>query len=201
MINDGTGYRNPTPTVGDYPGTIGLDVTTPLSGPTISIRLNSTADVSQWNLQCIGVDDLSHYPTLTSVNATTNQVTSPASIVTFVYPAVLGTAFGFRSTIVGSGGSSSITFAIYAKTANGDRVGFAGETREGNTTYGWTTKINPVIRLLGNIQNTGPDNFTYNHIGDGQTITIPAGQQMLAIGGVDVEGTLNIDGELVLLEM
>lgn len=45
----------------------------------------------------------------------------------------------------------------------------------------------------------GPDNFSYKTIPSGDTVTIPANQQMIVKGGVNISGTLNVLGELTLI--
>ena len=116
-------------------------------GDTIGIALVGTASVAQWYLQVIGTDELSATPTLSNVNPSTYQVSSPSSVVNFVLPSGAGQSYLIQSTVTGPGGPLVTTFSIFVLTANGDRVGSVGETREGSTAYGWTTKLNPILRL------------------------------------------------------
>lgn len=45
----------------------------------------------------------------------------------------------------------------------------------------------------------GGDNFSYKTIVAGRTVTIPENQQMVLVGGITIDGALNIDGELALI--
>ena len=44
------------------------------------------------------------------------------------------------------------------------------------------------------------NNFSYRIVAVASTLTIPINQQMLVVGPVEVDGILNIDGELILME-
>ena len=136
LVADGLGPFVPT--------TGGVDV-----GPadTISIKLNDTTGVANWFLLVSGTDELSTPPTLTSVNPITNQVATPGTTVTFSYPNAQGRAILFTSTVTGPGGPVTTTFCIYSRTIGGKRVGAAGEEREGSTSFGWITILNPIIRV------------------------------------------------------
>ncbi len=123
--------------------TNGVDVT---PGATISIKLADVTDVTDWYLQVTGTDETTTPPTLTDVNPITNKVTAPTSIVTFTMPAGTGRALLFSSLVTGTGGPLSTTFSIYALTDHSRRVGSAGEQREGDSSYGWASIVNPLIR-------------------------------------------------------
>lgn len=56
-------------------------------------------------------------------------------------------------------------------------------------------KFNP---FTGQFDFVNPDNFSYNEIPSGFTVTIPQYQQMFVLDQIDIDGTLNIDGELAL---
>jgi hypothetical protein len=132
---------------GSYVATLdGVDIT---PANVISIRLASTISVTDWYLQVLGTDELSTDPVLGSVNPLTHQVTTPSSVVTFTAVNALGRAFLFQSTVLGPGGPQVTTFALYLLTALGRRVGAAGETREGNSSFGWAVYVNPLIRNPG----------------------------------------------------
>jgi hypothetical protein len=178
------------------PTTNGVDVT---PGNTISIKLLDPTSVVDWFLEVVGTDELSIVPTLTDVNPFTHKVLTPATVVTFVYPAATGRAIGFKSTVTGTGGPLEVLFGTYSLTAFSTRVGFVTETREGDTGYGWATKLNPLIRSGGG--GGGPDNFSWETIPAGASVTIPQFQQMIVIGGLNLEGELNLIGELVLPEI
>lgn len=120
------------------------------AGSLVSIRLQDS-NVTKWQLECFGVDEVTATkPTLSDVNPTDQQVTTPATIVTFTVPTgTPGRAFVFRSRVNGGGTGLETTFGIFKLTTQGDRVGAAGETREGSREFGWTTKLNPLIRTAG----------------------------------------------------
>lgn len=126
--------------------TDGVNVT---AGATITVALASTAGASTWTLACIGTDDTN---TASAINATI-VINSVAKTATFTAPAT-GSAVIFTS-IVNSGISESTnavdaslttTFGVYVLTAGGLRVGAANETTEGSAAYGWSTKLNGIIR-------------------------------------------------------
>jgi len=188
LIQDGVGPFVPT--------TDGVDVG---PGNTISIKLQDASSVVEWYLEVLGTDELSTTPALTDVNPITHLVLTPTTVVTFVFPASTGRAVGFKSTVTGTGGPLETSFGTFSLTAFSTRVGFVLETREGNTDYGWATKLNPLIRSGGG--GGGLDNFSYETVPSGTTVTIPQYQQMIVVGGVNVEGTLDSIGELIVLEI
>lgn len=125
------------------PTTNGVDVS---AASTVTIRLADATDVTDWYLMVIGTDELSTAPTLVGVHPATHHVTTPTTDVTLTYPNGLGRAVLFKSTVVGVGGPLETTFAIFSLTTINKRVGAVNERREGNLTYGWSSKINPVLR-------------------------------------------------------
>jgi hypothetical protein len=177
------------------PTTNGVDVT---PGNTISVKLNDPSSVVEWYLQVIGTDELSTTPTLTDVDPVTHKVLTPTTVVTFLFPSSSGRAVGLKSEVTGTGGPLEVTFGTYSLTAFSTRVGFVLETREGDTDYGWATKLNPLIRSGGG--GGGLDNFSYETIAPGVKVTIPQYQQMIVYGGVNLEGELDMIGELILPE-
>lgn len=50
-----------------------------------------------------------------------------------------------------------------------------------------------------NIEIAATDNFSYNNIVSGKTVTIPENQQMIVHGGITIDGTLVENGDLVLI--
>jgi len=148
----------------------------------------------------IGTDELSTQPVLTGVNGLTHLVTTPNTVVTFTFPVATGRAVGFKSTVTGIGGPIEVTFGTYSLTAFATRVGFVTETREGNTNFGWSDKLNPLIRSGGG-GGGGSDNFSWQTVPAGQTVVVPQYQQMIVIGGIEVDGTLDLIGELILPEI
>jgi hypothetical protein len=187
LVQDGIGPFVPT--------TNGVDVT---PGNTISVKLLDPSSVVAWFLGVIGTDELSTTPVLTGVNNITHLVTSPTTVVTFTFPAATGRAVGFKSTVTGVGGPLETTFGTYSLTTFLTRVGFVTETREGNTGFGWATKLNPLIRSAS---GGGGDNFSWKTVPSGQTVVVPLDQQMIVIGGIEVDGTLDLIGELILPEI
>lgn len=140
---------SPTCTVKDGAGVAqatinGVNVT---AGNTITIALASTAGVASWTISLYGKDELVSDPVLTinSVNQT----------ATFTAPA-LGSALIFKSTVNNNfdinnvqQASFSTTFGIYVLTGAGIRVGASNETTEGNSSVGWISKYNPILRAGG----------------------------------------------------
>lgn len=61
-------------------------------------------------------------------------------------------------------------------------------------------KFNPLTGKLDLVDassaTASPDNFSYIDIGAGETVTVPAGQQMLHDGDINVDGVLDVDGEV-----
>ena len=188
LVQDGIGLFAPT--------TNGVDVT---PGNTISIKLLDPSSVINWYLQVMGTDELSTMPVLTGVNFLTHLVTTPTTVVTFSFPGATGRAVGFKSTVTGIGGPLEVTFGTYSITAFSTRVGFVTETREGDTNFGWANKVNPLIRAGSG--GSGNDNFSWQTVPAGQTVVVPQYQQMIVIGGIEVDGTLDLIGELILPEI
>jgi len=176
--------------INPYVGTTtGVDVT---PGATISIKLATPVGPTAWFLEILGADELTTpLPTLTGVNILTHQVASPSTVVTLTFPNAVGRAIGFRSTVTGTGGPISTSFGVYSLTTFATRVGFVTETREGDPTYGWASKLNPLIRSGG----VNPNNYSLIDVPDNQTI--PAGQQMLFVGDIVVDGQLIVEGQIV----
>jgi hypothetical protein len=134
------------------PTTDGVDVG---PGDTVSITLATPFGVGNWFLKVYGTDELTTAPTLTNVDPVTGKVTSTTSTVTFVYPgAPLGRAIILQSTVTQGASSAQTTFEVYSLTAAGHRVGAVGETREGDTNYGWAATVNPIIRAAGTSPGT-----------------------------------------------
>jgi hypothetical protein len=129
----------------------GVDVT---PGNTISIRLLSTTDVIQWALQIFGVDEVTvNAPSLTGVNPSTHIVATPSTVVTFTMPSGVGIARSiiFRSSVNGGGPGYSSTFGLYTPTGGGYRIGAVGEKLEGDSTFGWSSIVNRIIRDAGSV--------------------------------------------------
>ena len=133
LVQEGAGPFNAT--------TGGINVA---AGAAVSIKLTDTTGVATWSLQVLGTDELSSAPSLTGVNSVTHLVTSPSTVVTLNFPNATGRALLFRSTTTG-GGTTTTKFAIYS-LVGAYRVGAVGETRETDDNFGWTGKVNKVIR-------------------------------------------------------
>jgi hypothetical protein len=145
----------------DTPG--GVDVT---PGNIISVRLKSVTEVSQWALQVPGVDEITvSAPSLTNVNPSTHVVTTPSTVVTFTMPSGVGVARAliFRSSVNGGGSAFTTTLGLYVRTGGGYRVGAVGEKLEGDSTFGWTTTVNRVIRDAGATPVTLPSLIGTNY--------------------------------------
>lgn len=181
LVQDGAGPFVPTLN--------GVDVSL---GDTISIKLFNTSGVVDWFLEVIGTDELSTVPALTNVNPITHKVLSPTTVVTFTFPGATGRAIGFKSTVTGAIGPFETTFGIYSLTAFTTRVGFVTETREGDTNFGWSTKLNPIIRSGGG--GGGAGGYSLTEVTDAKTI--PEQQSMVYEESVLLEddGVLNVEG-------
>ena len=180
LVQEGAGpFNDPTG---------GLDVAASAS---LSIKLANVAGVVDWFLQVLGTDELSTTPTLTDVDGS-NKVTTPGTVVTLTFPNATGRAVGFQSTVTGTGGPVTTVFGTYS-LINATRVGFVGETREGNDDFGWATKLNPLIRAAS---GSGQENFSFKTVN--VPIVIPDGQQMTVHGGITVNDSLDLIGELNL---
>jgi len=135
---------------GSWVGTTnGVNVT---HGNTISIRLASSSEVSQWTLQIFGVDEVTGVaPALSGVDPETHIVSDPTGTVTFVIPAGagIGRALVFRSMVNGGGAGQVSNFGIYTLTEQGFRVGAVGEKFEGDPSFGWAVTVNTLIRAGG----------------------------------------------------
>lgn len=140
------------------PTTNGVNAT-PLT--LVSIQLANPTGVVEWFLEVIGTDETSIPPPLANVNSTTHEVTTPITTVSFTMVAGRGRSFLFRSRVVGGAGTVSTQFTIYVPTVLGTRVAAAGETTEGDSVFGWTSIVNPVIR-------TGAPTLIYD-----DTVTTP----------------------------
>lgn len=180
------------------PTTNGVDVS-PLAKT--KIKLADPSGVDKWFLQVIGTDELSSPPNLVGVNPLTNEATSPTTVVTLTFPPGTGHAVGFRSevrAVSGGGGPIVTTFGIYSPTSFATRVGFVTETREGNSNFGWATKLNPLIRSgAGGSGGGSPDNYTLTLV-EGEDKTIPVNQTMLFEDDVVLANGANliVEGDL-----
>lgn len=172
-VADGGGSPQPT--------TSGVDVN---SGDTITIALTSTAGVDVFELACIGTDETNAAATI-NAGLTINAL---AKTATFTAPAV-GSALVFQSkvnhgqTVNGvKDDSLTTTFAIFVRTAAGNRVGAQNMTFECDANYGWLTLFNAMLRATPS--GTGVSTYTV----DSGSATISAGQGMCtAADGVHVQ--------------
>ena len=65
-------------------------------------------------------------------------------------------------------------------------------------------KLNPITGKLDLVGSGGsptpsPDNFSYDFIPTGATVTIPLYQQMIVSQNIQVDGTLIMNGTLVII--
>lgn len=167
----------------------GVDVSA--SPAVITIQLVDLSGVNSWQIQCVGTDEL-NTPATINASLTINTVTKTAT-----FPSVAGgSALIFKSTVnagVDGNGSPrddySAQFGVYVPSAF-VRVGATGETTEGSASYGWITKINPILRvgaagvasattlLQGVVQLAG------DLAGDGTTAGAPRVSAVTGISGV-----------------
>jgi hypothetical protein len=132
---------------GSYVSTDGGVNATP--GATMTIKLNSIADVRSWSIQCVYTDELSDADTVTaglSINPT-------AKTATFTAPASQGRTLIFESKINGGIGPDgqplstyTTTFGIYTLAAASRRTIAANETIEGDSVFGYIASLNQLIR-------------------------------------------------------
>lgn len=130
----------------------GVNVT---AGNTITIALLSNSGVDIWAISVLGTDELSTAPVLT--------INSTAKTATYTAPAV-GSATIFKSVVTNAatGFTASTTFGVYVPTS-GRRVGANFETIEGDNTFGWAAKLNPIIRTGGGGGST-PTGTGFRHV-------------------------------------
>lgn len=118
---------------------------------TVTIALVSTVGVSNWNVTCFGTDELT---TPAAINGTL-VINHATNVATFTAPASgsNGAAMVFQSTINNGVDVNGVlqpsyfsTFGVYILTGISTRVGAAGETTEGDSIYGWVSKLNIALR-------------------------------------------------------
>ena len=56
------------------------------------------------------------------------------------------------------------------------------------------------LNSTGSGGSSGPDNFSYEFIASTQTVTVPAGQQMLVNNLIDNQGLLIVDGSVSIVD-
>lgn len=139
----------------------------------VTVALASNAGVFTWDIVCVGTDENN---TVASINATVS-INHAINTATFTVPDGYGQAFIFQS-IVNNGTdvngvvqpSYTTTFGVYVLAVDGvRRVGAQNETVEGNSTYGWLTKFNPIFRQIPQVNTQIIANI--QQISDGQTIS------------------------------
>lgn len=145
QVKDGSGSYTST--------TNGVNVT---AGNTITIKLYDVSGVKTWSIQCISTDDNHVAATITSgltVNQTTKTATftAPADSSSLIFKSIVNGGVDNNGVIQPS---YSTTLGVYILTAGALRVGAVGETTEGSASFGWTTKINSLIRSA--ISSTAP---------------------------------------------
>jgi hypothetical protein len=138
---------SPLVLINSNPQINGVNVT---ASSTVTIALASNAGVSNWNVICLGTDELN---TPAAVNATL-VVNHSSNTATFTAPGS-GSAMIFQTQINNGIDINGViqpnyttTFGVYVLTGTSHRVGAQGETNEGSAAFGWITKLNPIIRAL-----------------------------------------------------
>src|SRR5277367_1943822 len=124
----------------------GVNVT---GSSTVTVALASNAGVYAWNLTCIGTDELN---TPAAVNATL-IINHANNTATFTAPSSAGSAVILQSTVNNGVDINSVvqptyttTAGVYVLSVHSHRVGATNETTEGDSVYGWISKLNPLIR-------------------------------------------------------
>ncbi len=124
--------------------TNGVNVT---PSATITIHLIDTS-ADSWSISCASTDELSVAADVTAA-LTINTTLKTA---TFTAPAA-GSVYRFRSVVNGGVDSQGVvrssystTFCVYTLSSTGNRAIAADETTEGNSTFGWLTAVNAVVR-------------------------------------------------------
>jgi len=120
--------------------TDGVNIT---AGEDISIRLTSGEGIKNWVLECFGTDELG---TPDAINELLS-VDGATFTATFTAPNEQGRTLLFRSTGTRHNGTTvSETFGLFITTLAGRRVCAVNQTFEGNSSFGWSTTINDLIR-------------------------------------------------------
>lgn len=180
------------------------------AGSTVTVALASSAGVYAWDLVCVGTDELT---SPAAINGTI-VINHSNNTATFTAPNYAGAAVILKS-IVNNGTDIngvplpqySSTSGVFVLSSTFNRVGAQNETVEGDSIYGWISKLNPFIREVGSLSGaivvgfTGTNATVYNMtttdfiIGaqkPNQTVTVnllaaPATNQWVIVA--DVAGT------------
>ena len=137
------------------------------AGDTITIQLSDLSS-NVWSIAIVGQDELVSPPTLT--------IDSVNKKATFTAPGA-GSALIFQSQVNGGKNPNgttnpayTTTFGVYVLAASGNRVAATNERAEGSAAYGWTAKINPLLRSGGGVTGTGTVTLEqFGAVGDGVT--------------------------------
>lgn len=139
---------SPTCTVQDGAGSPqstvdGVDVT---AGNTITIQLASLAGVRTWSISVVGTDDEVATPAL-SVNYTTKTATftAPAGQWALIFQSQIDGGIDVNNQ---AQADYTTTFGVYSTGIGGYRLFAVNERYEGSSAFGWTTKVNALIRSL-----------------------------------------------------
>jgi len=127
--------------------TNGVNVT---PGNVITIQLADPSNVSQWFLQIVSVDEVTGTSPILSGVDSNFQTMSSSSTPFFTAPSSTGRAVLLKSTVNTGGPANTQYFAVYTLTSGGLRVGALGERLESDSTFGWSGKVNALIRAYGN---------------------------------------------------
>jgi hypothetical protein len=130
---------------------------------TITIQLAALSGVDIWTLTIVGMDEVTAAPTV-SINYTTKTATftAPASGAAIRFQSSATSQNGIHPTTGRTGYTVTETFCVYTLTG-GKRVAALGETFEGDADFGWTTKVNDIIRTGGGGGST-PSGTGFRHV-------------------------------------
>lgn len=177
---------SPTCTVESTATTNGVDLT---PAATATIALADVAGVTSWSILAVNTDELN----LAAAINSTLVVDSITKTATFTVPAA-GSAVVFES-VVNNGrdvngrvtAAYTTRFAIYTLTTTGFRVCAFDESLEGNASFGWIAKLNPLIRSATTSPASAGAGLTfslgaYNVVAADDTLTINADSMQVKTG-------------------
>lgn len=120
---------------------------------TVTISLADITGVNSWSLLCVSTDD-GNSVDAANAGLTVNYVNKTATFVVpnvaaggaFIFKSVINTGYGLNGVLIPE---YSTTFGIFSIGTCGNRLIAANETTEGNSTFGWVSDINSLIKNGG----------------------------------------------------